>query len=222
MINSPKTLIKTLASITITILCLTTNKINTKDTLTGAARAKASTRTRTNIQGAKMFSLSRPKPDPIKEGEESVWDYPRPPRLEKVDKKIEVFFNGQKIVEADGGYRILETSHPPTYYIDPKGFKLEYFKSAGRGGSFCEWKGYASYYDVEVDGKKAAGAAWTYKTPTGMYSVIKDHIAIYAAKMDYCTVGGEKVTPQPGNFYGGWITSWVKGPFKGIPGSMGW
>lgn len=172
---------------------------------------------------AKMFS-GHPQPEPFdpSKGEESVWQYPRPPKIEKISDKIEIIFNGVKIVDAEGGYRILETSHPPTYYINPAGIKMEYFKQKGTSGSFCEWKGSASYYDIEVNAKTAPGAAWVYKNPTGMFSGIKDHIAVYARPMDTCTVAGQIVTPQPGNFYGGWITSKIKGPFKGIPGSNFW
>lgn len=171
---------------------------------------------------SKMFSNSRPTPEPIKEGEESVWDYPSPPRIEKIANEIQVVFNGEAVIDSKGGYRILETSHPPTYYIDPSGIKAEHLKESGGGGSYCEWKGTATYYDIVVGDKVAQRAAWVYKNPSGMYRNIKDHIAVYAGKMEYCTVDGEKVIPQPGQFYGGWITKNIKGPFKGVDGSWGW
>lgn len=172
--------------------------------------------------GSKMYSNPHPKPDPIKPGEESVWNYPRPPRIERIEDEIQVVFNGEVVADSKGGYRILETSHPPTYYIDPSGVKSEYFREAGGGSSYCEWKGSATYYDIVVGDKVAPRVAWGYKEPTGMYKDIKGHIAVYAGKVDYCTVDGEKVIPQPGDFYGGWITKNIKGPFKGIPGSWGW
>lgn len=166
-----------------------------------------------------MFSNSKPTPEPIKPGEESVWDYPRPPKIEKISNEIKVVFNGKTVIESIGGYRILETSHPPTYYIDPTGIKSEYFKESGGSSSFCEWKGSATYYDIIVDGETTQRAVWTYKNPSGMYEDIKDHLAVYAAKVDFCTLDGEVVVPQPGQFYGGWITKNIKGPFKGVSGS---
>ena len=175
------------------------------------------------IKRQNMFS-GHPTPlphDPSK-GEESVWHYPRPPLLEKITDHIQVYFNNELIIDSNGGYRVLETSHPPTYYIPYSALKSEYFKNAGGSNSFCEWKGAASYYSVCVNGKTAEKVAWTYKNPTGMFSSIKDHVALYAGPMDKCTVNGEIVTPQPGSFYGGWITSKIKGPFKGIPGSNMW
>lgn len=163
------------------------------------------------------------RPTPVKPGpgQESVWDYPRPPRLELTGKHIEIIFNGVKIADTRRAYRILETSHPPVYYIPPDDIKMEYLKPAG-GGSWCEWKRQASYYTVEVDGRRAERVAWTYPNPTRSFAALKEYVAFYAAPMDVCYVAGEVVVPQPGNFYGGWITSDVVGPFKGEPGTMGW
>lgn len=157
-------------------------------------------------------------------GQESVWDYPRPPRLEPTSKHIEVIFNGEVIADTRRAKRILETSHPPTYYIPPEDCRLkEFFKPASnRSTSFCEWKGMASYYTIEVNGKKAENVAWYYTNPSKEFSAIKDHVAFYASRMDECRVDGERVTPQPGGFYGGWITKDIVGPFKGSPGTMGW
>ncbi|UJR28325.1 hypothetical protein I4U23_009568 [Adineta vaga] len=168
------------------------------------------------------FKPQRIPPGP---GQESVWDYPRPPRLEDTSKHIEVIFNGVKIVDTRRAKRLLETSHPPTYYIPPEDVRLdEYFKlNSKEKSSYCEWKGTANYYTIEVNGKTAENAAWFYAKPTEPYfSRIKDHVAIYANKMDECRVDGERVTPQPGQFYGGWITKDIVGPFKGEPGTMGW
>lgn len=156
-----------------------------------------------------------------KAGQESVWDYPRPPRLEASSKRIRVEFGGKTIAETQRAFRVLETSHPPVYYIPPEDIRMEYLQ-AEAGSSFCEWKGQARYYTVEVNGNRAQRAAWAYPNPTPAYAQIKDHIAFYAEKMDACTVDGELVRPQEGSFYGGWITKDIVGPFKGGPGSWGW
>lgn len=163
----------------------------------------------------------RPKPIIPLPHQESVWDYPRPPRLELCHKAIEVVFNGVAIAKTKRSYRVLETSHPPTYYLPPEDLNLEYFTMA-EGQSFCEWKGIAAYYTIQVDDKIAPKAAWYYPQPTPAFAPMKDHVAFYAQLMDSCYVDGEVVTPQPGGFYGGWITSDIVGPFKGEPGSMGW
>lgn len=156
-------------------------------------------------------------------GQETVWSYPRPPRLEDTSKHIEVIFNGVRIVDTRRAKRLLETSHPPTYYIPRADIKTEYFTNTHiRSPSFCEWKGVANYFTIEVDGKKAENAAWYYANPTAAYSSIKDYVAIYAGPMDECRVDGERVVPQAGGFYGGWITKDIIGPFKGEPGTMGW
>lgn len=163
------------------------------------------------------------RPTPIKPGpgQESVWDYPRPPRLEQTSKRIEIVFNGQTIADSRAAYRVLETSHPPVYYIPPADIVMACLIPVN-GGSWCEWKGQASYYTVEVEGRRAERVAWTYHRPTAAFTPLKDHIAFYAAPMDACYVDGERVKPQPGNFYGGWVTSDIVGPFKGEPGTMGW
>ncbi len=163
----------------------------------------------------------RPKPEKPKKGQESVWDYPRPPAVEATAKRISVVFNGITIADTTRAYRVLETSHPPVYYIPVSDIAMEYL-SPSRGHSFCEWKGAASYYSVRVKGVVAENAAWHYPGPVHRFSVIKDHVAFYAEKMEACYVNGEKVTPQPGGMYGGWITEDLTGPFKGIPGSWGW
>jgi len=164
-----------------------------------------------------------PHPKPIKPGpgQESVWDYPRPPRLEDVSKPIRIVFNGVTIADTRQAKRVLETSHPPVYYIPPEDVQLQYLHPAP-GGSFCEWKGQAAYYTLAVNGKRAEKVAWAYPTPTPTFTPIKDHLAFYAGPMDACYVGDEKVEPQPGGFYGGWVTGDIVGPFKGRPGSWGW
>ncbi|MGB1250002.1 MAG: DUF427 domain-containing protein [Candidatus Promineifilaceae bacterium] len=163
------------------------------------------------------------KPQPItpSEGQESVWDYPRPPQIELTDKHIQIVFNGVVIADTHRAYRTLETSHPPSYYIPPEDIKTDYLQRAN-GGSLCEWKGQATYYTVAVKGKRAVKVAWTYHNPTGHFEAIRDYLAFYVCPMDSCYLNGEKVEPQPGHFYGGWITKDIVGPFKGEPGSWYW
>jgi uncharacterized protein (DUF427 family) len=156
-----------------------------------------------------------------KVGQESVWNYPRPPRLELSGKNIQIVFNNAIIADTNKAYRVLETSHPPVYYLPPQDVKLEYLQSTSQQ-SFCEWKGWAKYYSLIVGNKEAINVAWFYSEPTSSFAAIKDYIAFYAGPMDACYVNGEKVIPQPGGFYGGWITSDVVGPFKGEKGTWGW
>lgn len=156
-----------------------------------------------------------------KSGQESVWDYPRPPRLEDINTLIKIVFNQITIAETRGAKRVLETSHPPVYYLPPEDIQMQYLKNAP-GSSFCEWKGTAKYYDLEVNGKNIKKVGWYYPNPIGEFKSMKNFIAFYAGPMDACYVDGEKVFPQPGGFYGGWITKNVVGPFKGETGTMWW
>jgi uncharacterized protein (DUF427 family) len=163
------------------------------------------------------------KPERIEPGpgQESVWKYPRPPRVEPVSKHVRVIFNGTVIADTHEAIRVLETSHPPVYYLPLKDVRSEYLVPEP-GTSLCEWKGRARYYSVVVGDRRADKAAWTYPDPLAPYRPIAGHVAFYAGPMDACTVDGEQVTPQPGGFYGGWITRDVVGPFKGGPGTWGW
>jgi uncharacterized protein (DUF427 family) len=161
---------------------------------------------------------SRVRPGP---GQESVWDYPRPPRVEKTARHIAVIFGGVTIADTRAARRVLETSHPPVYYIPQQDIRMKHLTRAA-GTSFCEWKGLAVYYTVLAGGNKAERAAWSYPDPTPAFAVIKDHLAFYPGLMDACYVDGELVKPQPGGFYGGWITGDIAGPFKGEPGTEGW
>jgi len=154
-------------------------------------------------------------------GQESVWDYPRPPRLEESNKHIQVIFNGVVIADTHRAIRILETSHPPVYYIPQEDVHLEYCIPTSRH-TFCEWKGQASYYTIQVGEKRAPNAAWYYPHPTHPYEALANYVAFYPGKMDACYVDGEQVQAQPGDFYGGWITHEIVGPFKGGAGTMGW
>lgn len=154
-------------------------------------------------------------------GEESVWDYPRPPRLERSNKKIEVIFNGKKIAQSNRAYRILETSHPPVYYIPMEDIDSSALRQSLRT-SYCEYKGKASYYDLKSEEGFVEQAAWCYPSPQKDFEAIKNFVAFYPGKVDRCTVDGETVLPQTGGFYGGWITKEIKGPFKGEPGTLFW
>ncbi len=161
------------------------------------------------------------KPIKPKQGQESVWDYPRPPKLESCGKHLRIVFNGEIILDTNRSFRILDTSHPPTYYIPMDAFKVGVLIPVS-GSSFCEWKGEAIYYDIRVGDKTAFRAAWGYLNPNNAYPQLKNTISVYAYHMDACYVGDEKVQAQEGDFYGGWITSDIVGPFKGAPGTWGW
>ena len=156
-------------------------------------------------------------------GQESVWDYPRPPRLEVSTRRLRVMLAGALIAECSRSLRVLETSHPPVYYIPLACVAPGALELSGGRGSFCEWKGAAVYYDVIGPGaRRVSRGAWGYPDPSPAYQQLRETIAFYPAAMDECTVDGERVTPQPGGFYGGWITSDITGPFKGEPGTLGW
>lgn len=154
-------------------------------------------------------------------GQESVWDYPRPPRWEYSKKHIQIFFAGEKVADTTRAIRVLETSHPPVYYLPPEDIQMQLLED-NTATSYCEWKGRASYYNVIVRDQIAELAAWYYPRPESNFQQIQNYVAFYAQKMERCTIDGEIVRPQPGNFYGGWITNDIVGPFKGTPGTMGW
>jgi len=154
-------------------------------------------------------------------GQESVWDYPRPPRLEDSSRHIQVVFNGVVIADTHRVKRVLETSHPPTYYVPVDDIQMEYLKRSSRT-TFCEWKGRAAYYNIVVGEKHATEAAWFYPNPTPAFAALKEYITFYPGLMDACYVDGEQVQAQPGDFYGGWVTQDIVGPFKGSAGTWGW
>jgi uncharacterized protein (DUF427 family) len=156
-----------------------------------------------------------------KAGQESVWDYPRPPLLQPTTKHLKIIFGGATIAETNHSFRVLETSHPPVYYFPPEDVRMEFLREVS-GSSFCEWKGSAGYYSIEVNGKRAEKAAWFYSNPTPAFAQIRNHIAFYPSKMDACFVNDELVRAQKGDFYGGWITNEIVGPFKGATGTWGW
>lgn len=163
----------------------------------------------------------RPQPLPAGPGQESVWDYPRPPRVEQTTSQVEVIFGGQTIALTLRPLRVLETSHPPVYYLPPDAVVWDHMTPSEKT-THCEYKGLASYFDVTVKGQTAPEAAWTYRDPSPGYEVLADHVAFYPEKMEVCLVDGEYVQGQPGGFYGGWVTSKVVGPFKGEPDSLAW
>ncbi len=165
--------------------------------------------------------MRRPTPITPGPGQESVWDYPRPPRVEPSSRHVVIRHRGQTIVDTRSAIRVLETSHPPSWYLPVAGFAPGVLRPAS-GSSYCEWKGAARYWDVVVGEDTLERVGWDYPDPAGGFEAIRDHVAVYAAPFDEVTIDGEPVTPQPGGFYGGWVTADVVGPFKGGPGSMGW
>lgn len=154
-------------------------------------------------------------------GQESVWDHPRPPRVDPSDELVQIRVGGVLVASSTRTLRVLETSHPPTYYVPISDFADGALRRAA-GSSWCEFKGAATYFDVVGGEVTAPGAAWTYPDPTPGFEAILDHVAVMPAAMDECRVDSEVVRPQEGAFYGGWITSRVVGPFKGGPGSRFW
>ena len=165
--------------------------------------------------------MMRPQPDPVSEGQESVWSYPRPAVAEPTPRRLRIVHKGLVLADTTHGVRTLETSHPPTYYFPPSDIAEGALKPTSKR-SLCEWKGQASYFDVLAAGEVVREAAWTYTAPTPPFDALRDHVAFYAEPFEACFVDDERVTPQPGGFYGGWITSREAGPFKGVPGSRFW
>ncbi|MEM6446307.1 MAG: DUF427 domain-containing protein [Cyanobacteria bacterium J06642_2] len=164
-----------------------------------------------------MFSR-RIEPGP---GQESVWDYPRPPKLEPTTKRIRAIYRNVAIADTRCAMRVLETSHPPVYYIPPQDIQQQYLEPS-RKQSFCEWKGMARYYTIVVGGDRVPDAAWYYPEPTAAFAAMQNYVAIYPQLMDACYVDDELVQAQAGNFYGGWVTQDIVGPFKGGAGTWGW
>jgi uncharacterized protein (DUF427 family) len=149
---------------------------------------------------------------------ESVWDYPRPPRVEPSAARVVVELDGEVLADTRRSLRVLETSHPPVYYIPAADVRADRLRPSARRPTVCEFKGTARYYDA---GDRGA-VAWSYPSPRPGYEAIAGHFAFYPGRVDVATVDGEQVEAQPGGFYGGWITSAVTGPFKGGPETSGW
>ena len=155
---------------------------------------------------------------------ESVWDYPRPPSIEPSDRRVVVEHAGVTLADTTAAQVVKETSHPPVYYLPPADVRMDRLVRSDRS-SFCEWKGTAAYWHLAAEdgsGIAVRDVAWSYPDPTGRFAALRDHLAFYPSKVDRCTVDGEVVRAQPGDFYGGWITPDIVGPFKGGPGSAGW
>ncbi len=181
-------------------------------------------RSRASAEQRKWRELPRTRPTHIETpgpGQESVWSYPRPPRVEPVSRMIRVEFAGALLAESAAGLRVIETSSPPVYYVPPGDVALDLLQGS-EATTFCEWKGTARYWNLRVADRCATDAAWSYADPEPGFESIRDHLAFHAGRVDSCTLGGERVIPQSGQYYGGWITSEIVGPFKGEPGSERW
>lgn len=163
----------------------------------------------------------RPQPERPDPGQESVWAYPRPAVAEATSAHLVIRHRGAVVADSRRAIRTLETSHPPSYYFPRDDIAPGVLRPAG-GGSFCEWKGEARYWDVVIGEIVLPRVGWSYPAPTPSFAILRDHVAFYAGPFEHCGVDGEIVTPQAGGFYGGWITSRLAGPFKGGPGTQGW
>lgn len=161
-----------------------------------------------------------PQALPTASGQESVWDYPRPPVLSPDAREVIVRVGGVEVVRTRRAIRLLETASPPGFYLPFADADRAAFEPAP-GSSHCEWKGQARYWNVSAGGTRLVRAAWSYEHPTEQYRALRDHVAVYATVAE-CFVDGERVTPQDGGFYGGWVTGEIVGPWKGGPGTGGW
>ena len=153
---------------------------------------------------------------------ESVWDYPRPPRVDPSTERVVVEHGGVVVADTTQSLRVLETSHPPTYYLPRSAFTDGVLQQAQKGASWCEWKGAAIYWDAVVDGRRVPAVGWSYEHPTHGYEHLRGAVAFYPSRVDAARVDDVAVRAQAGDFYGGWITPEVTGPFKGEPGTLGW
>ncbi|MFI5261231.1 MAG: DUF427 domain-containing protein [Candidatus Limnocylindrales bacterium] len=152
---------------------------------------------------------------------ESVWDYPRPPRIEPARRRVRVIVDGLLIADSRAALRVLETSHPPVYYVPPEHVRLEAL-ALTKHHTFCEYKGRASYWRLRIGDRFIEDVAWSYPAPAPGYEALADHLAFYPGRVDEAWLGDERVRPQAGSYYGGWITDEIVGPFKGEPGSETW
>lgn len=155
-------------------------------------------------------------------GQESAWDYPRPPAMVETGRQVRIRFAGVTVAETIRAIRVLETAGAPTWYLPREDVRTDLLRPSGGRGTVCEWKGSASYFDLVVGDRTSPRAAWTYDRPLPGYQRLAGAIAFYAGRVDEATVDGEVVRPQPGGFYGGWVTDDVVGPFKGEFGTGGW
>lgn len=176
------------------------------------------------LERARLRAVHRRRPDTIPipgPGQESVWDYPRPPRVEPVDRTLRVEFAGYTLAETTRGLRVIETAGPPVYYFPLSDVRPDVLEATACQ-TLCEWKGMASYWTVRMGTRVAEYAAWSYLEPDPAYRALKGFLAFYPGLMDACYVGDRRVSAQPGSFYGGWITPDILGPFKGDPGTESW
>jgi len=153
---------------------------------------------------------------------ERVWDYPRPPALEPCRRRVRVELSGEVLADSIRALRVLETSHPPTVYVPPADVRLELLEASAARSTWCEFKGFARYLDALIDGQRFTAVGWTYPEPSPGYEELRDHVAFYPGRVSGAWLDEERVTAQEGDFYGGWITSDLIGPFKGPPGTLGW
>ncbi len=153
---------------------------------------------------------------------ERVWDYPRPPAVAPCERRVRVELGGVLLADSARALRLLETSHPPTIYVPPEDVRAELLRPSGAGSTWCEFKGAARYVDAVVGDRRVRAVGWTYPEPTAGYKSLRDHIAFYPGRVDAAWIGDERIDAQPSDFYGGWITADLVGPFKGPPGTLGW
>ncbi len=165
--------------------------------------------------------MRKPLPDPLRPGQESVWDYPRPPAIRPDGRLVEVRHARITIASTSAAIRVLETSHPPGYYLPPSDVRTDLLFREPRH-SVCEWKGEATYWGLNIDGDRAGSVAWSYPRPAPGFEQIAGYLSFYPGRVDACLVGGERVAPQAGDFYGGWVLGEIVGPFKGDQGTWGW
>ena len=153
---------------------------------------------------------------------ENVWDYPRPPAVEGCPRHVRVELSDQTVADSERALRVLETSHPPTIYVPPEDVRMEMLVFSETRSTWCEFKGVARYLDVLTGDRRLVAVAWTYPHPTSSYEALRDHVAFYPARVDAAWLDDERIVGQEGDFYGGWISSDLVGPFKGAPGTAGW
>lgn len=155
-----------------------------------------------------------------KPGQESVWDYPRPPRLERCQSVVEVYASDERLARTSAAYRVLETASPPTFYLPPHDIDLSLFNIA-TDTSYCEWKGQAQYWSLNIADNDEQAVAWSYPVIAASFKAIENYLCFYPSRVA-CFVEGERVRSQKGDFYGGWVTNHIVGPWKGGPGTAGW
>jgi uncharacterized protein (DUF427 family) len=175
-------------------------------------------------QRAYWRGIRRGRPGRVVEpgpGQESVWDYPRPPRVEADHRRIRVRHAGVDVADSRRALRVLETAGPPCFYLPPQDVRRDLLEPSPET-TFCEWKGLARYWSLGIGDRRVVDAAWSYPDPEPAYERLRDHLAFFPGRVDECFVGLERARPQPGSYYGGWVTPEIVGPFKGEPGSESW